>query len=83
METTEIGTYAMVALTIGLAVYIWKLRQRNIANSQDEPVIAGQDVLDGAAKNPEQFEEPDDNALDEMQDLLEKSAESQGLTYEE
>ena len=83
METTEIGTYAMVALTIGLAVYIWKLRQRNIANSQDEPLIAGQDVLDGAAKNPEQFEEPDDDALDEMQDLLEKSAESQGLTYEE
>ena len=83
METTEIGTYAMLALTIGLAVYIWKLRQRNIANSQDEPVIAGQDVLDGAAKNPEQFEEPDDDALDEMQDLLEKSAESQGLTYEE
>ena len=83
METTEIGTYAMVALTIGLAVYIWKLRQRNIANSQDEPVIAGQDVRDGAAKNPEQFEEPDDDALDEMQDLLEKSAESQGLTYEE
>ncbi len=83
METTEIGTYAMVALTIGLAVYIWHLRQRNIANSQDEPVIAGQDVLDGAAKNPEQFEEPDDDALDEMQDLLEKSAESQGLTYEE
>ena len=83
METTDIGTYAMVALTIGLAVYIWNLRQRNIANSQDEPVIAGQDVLDGAAKNPEQFEEPDDDALDEMQDLLEKSAESQGLTYEE
>ena len=83
METTEIGTYAMVALTIGLAVYIWKLRQRNIANSQDEPVIAGQDVLDGAAKNPEQFEEPDDDALDEMQDLLERSAEAQGLTYEE
>ena len=83
METTEIGTYAMVALTIGLAVYIWKFRQRNNANSQDEPVIAGQDVLDGAAKNPEQFEEPDDDALDEMQDLLEKSAESQGLTYEE
>ena len=83
METTEIGTFAMVALTIGLAVYIWKLRQRNIANSQDEPVIAGQDVLEGAAKNPEQFEEPDDDALDEMQDLLERSAESQGLTYEE
>ena len=83
MDTTEIGTYAMVGLTVGLMVYIWRLRQRNIANSQDDPVIAGQDVLDGAAKNPEQFNNPDDDALDEMQDLLEKAAESQGITYEE
>ena len=82
MDTTEIGTYAMVGLTVGLMVYIWRLRQRNIANSQDAPVIAGQDVLDGAAKNPEQFNDPDDDALDEMQDLLEKAAESQGITYE-
>tara|TARA_B110000263_G_C14974819_1_gene358778 strand:- start:306 stop:557 length:252 start_codon:yes stop_codon:yes gene_type:complete len=83
METTEIGTYAMVALTVGLIIYIWRMRQSNIENSQDEPVIAGQDELGGAAKNPEQFEDPDDDALDEMQDLLEKAAESQGITYEE
>ena len=83
METTEIGTYAMVALTVGLIIYIWRMRQSNIENSQEEPVIAGQDVLDGGAKNPEQFDDPDDDALDEMQDLLEKAAESQGITYEE
>ncbi|MDE0574334.1 MAG: hypothetical protein OSB32_01970 [Candidatus Poseidoniales archaeon] len=83
METTEIGTYALVALTVGLIIYIWRMRQSNIANSQDEPVIAGQDELGGAAKNPEQFDDPDDDALDEMQDLLEKAAESQGITYEE
>jgi len=83
METAEIGTYAMIALMAGLLVYIWRMRQRNIANSHDEPVIAGQDVLDGAAINPEQFDEPDDDALDEMQDILEKAAESQGITYEE
>ena len=83
MDTAEVGTYAMIALTVGLLVFIWRMRQRNIANSQDEPVIAGQDVLDGAAINPEQFDEPDDDALDEMQDLLEKAAESQGITYEE
>jgi len=83
METTEIGTYAMVALTVGLIIYIWRMRQSNIENSQDEPVIAGQDELGGAAKNPEQFDDPDDDALDEMQDLLEKAAESQGITYEE
>ena len=83
METAEIGTYAALALMAGLLVYIWRMRQRNIANSQDEPVIAGQDVLGGAAINPEQFDEPDDDALDEMQDILEKAAESQGITYEE
>ena len=83
METAEIGTYAMIALMAGLLVYIWRMRQTNIANSQDEPVIAGQDVLGGAAINPEQFDEPDDDALDEMQDILEKAAESQGITYEE
>ena len=83
METTEIGTYAMVALTVGLLIYIWRMRQSNIENSQDEPVIAGQDEIAGAAKNPEQFDDPDDDALDEMQDLLEKAAESQGITYEE
>ena len=83
METTEIGTYAMVGLTIGLLVYIWKMRSQNIANSQEDPAIAGQDVLEGGAINPEQFDEPDDDALEEMQELLESAAESQGLTYEE
>ena len=56
---------------------------KNIESSREDPAIAGQDVLEGGAINPEQFEEPDDDALDEMQELLEKAAESQGLTYEE
>ena len=83
MDTTEVGTYAMLALTIGLIVFIWRMRINNIANSQDDPAIAGQDIIEGGAINPEQFDEPDDDALDEMQELLEQAAESQGLTYEE
>ena len=83
MDTAEVGTYVMLALMAGLLVFIWRMRQRNIENNQDEPVIAGQDVLGGAAINPEQFDDPDDDALDEMQDILEKAAESQGITYEE
>tara|TARA_X000001036_G_scaffold160439_1_gene152169 strand:+ start:947 stop:1198 length:252 start_codon:yes stop_codon:yes gene_type:complete len=83
MDTTEVGTYAMIALTIGLIVFIWRMRINNIANSQDDPAIAGQDIIEGGAINPEQFDEPDDDALDEMQELLEQTAESQGLTYEE
>ena len=83
METTEIGTYAMIALTIGLLAFIWRMRMKNIENSQEDPTIAGQDVLEGGAINPEQFDEPDDDALDEMQELLEQAAEAQGLSYEE
>ena len=82
-DTTELGTYAMIVITLGLILYIWRLRNRNLARIQDEPAIAGQDELSGTAINPSQFDEPDDDALDEMQDLLEQAAESQGLTYEE
>lgn len=82
-DTTELGTYAMIIITLGLILYIWRLRNRNLARIQEEPAIAGQDELSGTAINPSQFDEPDEDALDEMQDLLEQAAESQGLTYEE
>jgi len=82
METTEVATYAMVILTLGLLVFIWRQRQKNMA-VQEEPAIAGADILGGSAKNPEQFDEPDEDALDEMQKLLEDAAESQGLSYED
>ncbi len=83
MDTTEVGTFVMIVITIGIIVLIWKLRQRNISSLEEEPIVAGTDELAGAAIDPSQFSEPDDDALDEMQDLLEKTAESQGLTYEE
>jgi hypothetical protein len=44
--------------------------------------VAGDDELGGAAKDPGQFEEPDDDALDEMEDILRTAAEAQGLEYE-
>ena len=34
------------------------------------PKVAGEDVLGGGAKNPSQFDEPDEDALEEMADLL-------------
>ncbi len=73
----------MILITLGLVFYIWRLRNRNLARIEEEPAIAGQDDLGGSALNPEQFDEPDEDALEEMQELLEQAAESQGLTYEE
>ena len=83
MESTTIGTIVMIGVTLALVFYIWKLRQRNIIISEEKPKVAGQDELSGAAKDPSQFHEPDDDALEMMQEILEDAAEVQGLTYEE
>ena len=66
-------TYIILGLTfLGMIWYITNRGRANIAKAREdsEPAIAGDDVLDGAAKNPEQFDEPDDEALEEMATLL-------------
>jgi hypothetical protein len=73
MVTSVQVTYIILGIT--LLAMIWYLTNRgrsNLAKAREDaaPAIAGEDVLDGAAKNPEQFEEPDDDALDEMAKLL-------------
>ena len=62
-----------------------RLRKDNISESleKNQPHIAGDDVLGGSAINPEQFDEPDEETLDMLGELLEDAAEAQGLTYEE
>tara|TARA_B100000902_G_C27315397_1_gene920999 strand:+ start:723 stop:980 length:258 start_codon:yes stop_codon:yes gene_type:complete len=85
MDTETYGIIGMLGITAVLLWYIMRLRNNNISDSveNNQPHIAGSDVLDGAAKNPEQFDEPDDETLDMLGDLLEEAAESQGLVYEE
>jgi hypothetical protein len=86
MEPSEIATYLFLGLAaFAMIYYIKQLRERNLVAAQAEnaPKIAGEDELGGQALDPEQFAEPDDDALDEMEDLLKGAAESQGLEYEE
>ena len=83
MATEETAKYALILVTIGMIGLIYYLRKKNMAAVEQAPKVAGDDVLDGGAKDPAAFDEPDDDALDEMQDLLENAAENQGLTYEE
>ena len=72
VSTAEI-TYIAFGLT--LLAMIWYITNRgreNLARAKADaaPAVAGDDVLDGAAKNPENFDEPDDEALEEMAKLL-------------
>ncbi len=78
--------YILLGMASGALLYlIVKMIKRNqqSAIADNAPVIAGSDELGGKAKNPDQFTEPDDDALDEMGDLLASAAEAQGIEYEE
>lgn len=78
--------YVMMGICVlGLLWYIRQRAQRNRAEfaEANKPAVAGEDELGGSAKDPGQFVEPDDEALDEMQDMLRTAAEAQGLEYEE
>lgn len=64
----------MLILVFSAGLMIWqllKLRQRNMlinSGHYDED-------YSGEAKNPERFMEPDEEALEEMQELLDKAVE--------
>ena len=86
MEPSEIVTYVFLGLAaFAMVYYIKQLRERNLkaAEVDNAPKIAGEDELGGQALDPEQFAEPDDDALDEMEELLKDAAESQGIEYGE
>ena len=79
MVTTEQVTYILLGLSLlGMIWFMTNRGRANIAKAKaaSEPAVAGEDVLDGAAKNPEQFDEPDEDALDEMADLLGENDEN-------
>ena len=79
------NTTRAVSLFVGalsLLVMLWFISQRAMKNrmkmiEDNAPKIAGEDTLEGGARNPQQFDEPDDDALDEMAKLLGEDDESE------
>ena len=71
--TTKNIAYAIFAISFFVMIYfITKQARENRSASIDQhaPKIAGSDELLGGAKNPEQFDEPDVDALEQMAELL-------------
>ena len=85
MEPETLGIVGMLLITVGLLYVIMRMRSKNIevSSSQNQPIVAGEDELAGAAMDPSQFDEPDDATLDMLGGMLEEAAEAQGLVYEE
>lgn len=57
---------------LGMTWFIWRraLKNREAILEAHAPKVAGSDVLEGGARHPQQFDEPDDDALEEMAKLL-------------
>ena len=75
MEPETTKNIADIIMGLSLAVMVWFISQRAMKNRMEMlessgPKIAGDDALEGGARNPQQFDEPDDEAIDEMAKLL-------------
>jgi len=70
--TKNIAYFLLILIFFGMAWLVVKRAGENRQSMLEDsaPKIAGEDTLEGGAKNPSQFDEPDDAALEEMADLL-------------
>lgn len=65
-----------ISLVLFLAIMVWFISRKAMQNRKQilessGPKIAGEDELAGGARNPQFFDEPDEEALEEMAKLLE------------
>ena len=66
--TTAILIIAFIGMMIFVAIRARKNRENMLKNHA--PKVAGDDTLEGGARHPQRFDEPDEEALEEMAKLL-------------
>ena len=81
MEPALTTAIAQMVAGIMFLAMAWFLARRMNKNREamlesNAPKIAGEDEMSGAARNPQQFEEPDEAALDMMSELLGEDEDS-------
>tara|TARA_B100001123_G_C14635189_1_gene759404 strand:- start:266 stop:529 length:264 start_codon:yes stop_codon:yes gene_type:complete len=84
VEPLTIAYALLFFVSGGLLYMVWRLMKRNQESiiNENAPAVAGADELGGQAKDKSQFDEPDEEALSEMADVLASAAEAQGIEYE-
>ena len=77
--TKYVTTFILILLLIGMMAFIAIRAKKNRENMIDNiaPKIAGEDELEGGARNPQRFDEPDEEALEEMAELLGEDSEDE------
>ncbi|MAK77988.1 MAG: hypothetical protein CL992_01740 [Euryarchaeota archaeon] len=69
---TVIAGLIFLGMLVGGIWFVAMRMQANRAAALEAaaPKVAGQDELEGKALNPEQFDEPDDDILDQLGEML-------------
>ena len=73
--TTIILILAFLGMMIFVAIKAKKNRETMLEKHQ--PKVAGDDELEGGARHPQRFDEPDEEALEEMAKLLEEESDEE------
>ncbi len=77
--TKYVTTFILILMFIGMIVFVVirakQNREKMIENHA--PKVAGEDELEGGARNPQRFDEPDEEALEEMAELLGEDLEDE------
>tara|TARA_B100000282_G_scaffold81391_1_gene56588 strand:+ start:119 stop:370 length:252 start_codon:yes stop_codon:yes gene_type:complete len=72
-ETTKnVTTAVLIIAFIGMMIFVAMRARKNRENmlKNHAPKVAGEDTLEGGARHPQRFDEPDEEALEEMAKLL-------------
>ena len=79
-ETTKNVTTAILIIAfIGMMIFVALRARKNRENmlKNHAPKVAGEDTLEGGARHPQRFDEPDEEALEEMAKLLGEDSEDE------
>ena len=77
--TKNVTTILLILIFLGMMIFIaYRARQnREDMLKKNQPKVAGEDTLEGGARHPQRFDEPDDEALEEMAKLLGEDSEDE------
>ena len=70
--TKNVTTAILIIVFIGMMIFVAMRARKNRENmlKNHAPKVAGEDTLEGGARHPQRFDEPDEEALEEMAKLL-------------
>ena len=66
--TKNVTTILLILVFLGMMIFIAYRARQNRENmlKNHQPKVAGEDTLEGGARHPQRFDEPDDEALEEL-----------------